>query len=286
MKRRELIEAVRSSAAKVYPPEEARSIAYMVAESVYGLDRKAVALEPDAVMENFDRIRLAEILSQLESHRPVQYILGRADFFGMEFAVREGVLIPRPETEELVQNILKYNPAPIGRRVLDIGTGSGAIAVALAMNMPYSAVDALDISAEALQVARRNAEANNAAVTFMEADILAPLEKTTLSGGQYDIIVSNPPYIPGSEKAAMRKNVTGYEPAGALFVPDDDPLLFYRAIGEKAAELLVPGGQLWFEVHENLAGDVCGLMWKLGFTAIESRRDMNEKERMVVCRKV
>lgn len=277
-----------AAALGIYPREEARSIAYMVAESLYDLTKTDIVANPDVPVEGFDRGRFDEILRQIAGWRPVQYVLGETDFFGLKFNVAEGVLIPRPETEELVQNILKHNSDPVPLNILDIGTGSGAIAIALAVNMLQACVDALDVSPDALCIARSNAELNSAKVSFIEADILCPAEelRKLLPRHKYDIIVSNPPYIPDSERAMMRENVTRYEPAGALFVPDGDPLLFYREIGVKAYGLLKPAGQLWFEVHENLAEDVCRLLRGQGYGAVECLRDMNGKDRMVVCRKI
>lgn len=287
MKRRELIDTIYAAAAVAYPPEEARQIAYIVSQSLCGIGRMEAALEPDAEVRGVDEACLKDTLAQVAASRPVQYILGEAEFMGMTFRVSEGVLIPRPETEELVLNILRENAARTALRVLDIGTGSGAIAVSLARGLRGSEVDAVDVSAAALCIARANAAANGAAVRFMEANILRPLSeiRDEFHPEGYDMIVSNPPYIPESERAAMRPNVTGYEPAGALFVPDGDPLLFYREIALKAAELLVQGGQLWFEVHERFAGEVCGLMTAMGFAGAEIRRDIYDKERIVLCRR-
>lgn len=287
MKRKELINEICRVAGELYPLEEANSIAYIIASSIYGLRRTDIVSEPEAGVENFDPEKLDGILADLKAWRPVQYIVGETEFFGHRIKVAEGVLIPRPETEELVQNILReLCNLILSKRVLDIGTGSGAIAIALAKNLPRGCVDAMDISSDAIRIARGNADLNGAAVTFVRADILEPLDelRTVLPNEVYEIIISNPPYIPRSEYDSMRKNVRDHEPVNALFVPDDDPLLFYREIGRKALELLTPDGVLWFEVHENLAGDVCGLMWKMGFVGVECRRDINGKERMVVCR--
>lgn len=276
-----------SAATDIYPYEEARSIAFMITEHFYGFGRVDVAMDPLMSVDGYDSARLDDIIRQIVSWRPVQYITGRAGFMNLELEVSEGVLIPRPETEELVNGIIDVWRGAGPVRILDIGTGSGAIAIALSLNMPAAAVDALDISQDAIAIARRNAAANSAKVNFIHADVLLPMEELQgfLTETTYDIIVSNPPYIPEVERSSMRDNVTRYEPAGALFVPDDDPLKFYREIGAKAASLLSPGGEVWFEVHENFAEDVARLMGKLGSEMVRTIKDINGKERIVRCRR-
>lgn len=248
-------------------------MATVLLEACFGVDRRRLLTEPQAEVipgEGFD-----EALRQLLNHRPLQYVVGRMEFAGVALAVDERVLIPRPETEELARAIaVEYR----GRRpaILDIGTGSGAIAIALARALPGSRVTALDISPGALEVARANARANGVDIDFMQADILHdPLP------GRYEVIVSNPPYVRTAERAAMRRNVLDYEPSGALFVPDDDPLLFYRAIAAAAAYALASGGTLWLEINEALGPQTAALLIDAGFDAVEIRRDIFDKDRMI-----
>lgn len=213
-------------------------------------------------------------VEQVAEGRPVQYVLGKTEFCGMELAVDERVLIPRPETEELVQWIVNEHVGAI--RILDIGTGSGAIAIALKKALPLAEVTAMDISQSALELALDNALKNRISIRFIESDILTlPLP------GTFDIIVSNPPYIPADERERMASHVVDYEPSMALFVPNDDPLLFYRAIVERATRET----WLYFEVHENYAQVTKELLEKQGFTNIELCNDLNGKPRMLRGRK-
>ncbi len=287
MKRREITDILIRAAGDLYPREEARAIAFVVTRHFYGFGRKEAAMDPDADVENYDAIKLKDILSQLGSWKPVQYITGETEFMGLRIGVSGATLIPRPETEELVSAIIKYPRKVRPEKILDIGTGSGAIAIALAKNIPGTQVYAVDVSGEALAVARKNAGANGVEANFIMADVLLPQEELLdlLPPGQFDIIVSNPPYIPEGEKLSMRANVTCHEPAGALFVPDGDPLLFYRTIGSLACKALSNEGELWFEVHEDFAQEVCALMEELGFRDIGLIMDINGKERIARCRK-
>ena len=220
-------------------------------------------------------------LARLSSGEPFQYVMGRTEFYGLPFKVTPSVLIPRPETEELVTNIVSENAGRTGLSVLDIGTGSGAIAVTLAKNLLGASVTALDVSEEALSVASENAETNYVSVSFLKFDILgeAPLP------GRYDLIVSNPPYVPERDKAVMHRNVLEHEPALALFVPDDRPLLFYEAIAEKAAVALNPGGRLYLETHENYHPELKQLLEAFGFVNVECRNDLFGRPRFVVATK-
>lgn len=214
-------------------------------------------------------------LQRLADGEPFQYVMGRTEFFGLPFKVTPSVLIPRPETEELVTNIVAENAGRTGLSVLDIGTGSGAIAVTLAKNLPGATVTALDVSDEALAVASENAEYNNVFVRFLKFDILgeAPLP------GRYDLIVSNPPYVPERDKAVMHRNVLEHEPSLALFVPDDRPLLFYESIAEKASVALNADGQLYLETHENYHPELKQLLEKYGFVNMKCLNDFFGKPR-------
>jgi release factor glutamine methyltransferase len=309
MTRRELTERIVAAAEPVYGAREAWAIARLVAEKRYGLSRADLALDPFLSVDLGDSFE--KMLADLAAARPVQYILGVADFDGLEFAVGEGVLIPRPETEELVRWIasdfsLAEGEIPLHAKegwqppqvadgvveILDIGTGSGAIAIALAKRLPEARVTAIDISPDALRYARENNTRLGAGVKIIEADILPQQAAPAPLGGGlwlapqagFDIIVSNPPYIPASERAMMAPNVTDHEPAAALFVPDDDSLVFYRAIAKFARRNLAPRGALYFEIHENAAREVTELLEAEGFGSIEVRDDINSKPRMVKCR--
>lgn len=277
MTRRELIENLRRTAEPVYGEPEAGAVARLVAEKRYGLGRADIALEP--LREVDEGADFGQILSDIAASRPVQYILGTADFYGLELAVGEGVLIPRPETEELVRWIVESEPQ--AETLLDIGTGSGAIAIALAKNLPESHVTAVDISQDALNFARRNNESCGGCVTIKEADIL----DTAVDLGKFDVVVSNPPYIPVAEREAMAGNVVRYEPGMALFVPDADPLVFYLAIARFARGQLNVGGALYFEIHESMPHRVADILAGEGFKQIEIREDLNGKPRMVRARK-
>ena len=222
---------------------------------------------------------IESVAHELRSGRPVQYVLGRAEFCDMEFEVAEGVLIPRPETEELVYRIAEM--AGRGARILDVGTGSGAIAIALAKLVKGAEVVAIDISSEALTIARRNGVRLGANVRFVEADALGDLSHL----GEFDIIVSNPPYIPQSDIVDMRKNVVDFEPHTALFVPDNDALRFYRATAENGLKMLCEGGSLWFEIYEKLGDEVCEMLRQRGYSQTELYEDANAKPRMVWSRR-
>ena len=229
--------------------------------------------------EECEVAELESIIEELRRGRPVQYVLGRAEFCDFVFEVAEGVLIPRPETEELVYRIAES--AKRGARILDIGTGSGAIAIALAKLVKEAKVVAIDISSEALAIAKKNAERLGAEVEFVEADALGDLSRL----GEFDIIVSNPPYIPQSDIVDMRKNVVDFEPHTALFVPDNDILKFYVATAENAQKMLRENGSLWFEIYEKAGAELCEMLREKGFAQTELIEDSNLKPRMVWSRR-
>lgn len=273
---RHIIHTVREAIASLYGLREAESIARMVVCGELKYDLSQLVAHYDDECEIAD---LSSKVAELQSGRPVQYVLGKAEFCEMEFEVEEGVLIPRPETEELVCRIAEM--AKPGARILDVGTGSGAIAISLAKMVERAEVVAVDISCEALAVAQRNAARLGAEVEFVEADALADLSHL----GEFDIIVSNPPYIPQSDIADMRKNVVEFEPHLALFVPDDNILRFYRATAENAQTMLRVDGSLWFEIYEKAGEEVCAMLRERGFKRTELIEDANLKPRMVWSRR-
>lgn len=227
-------------------------------------------------------LRLIGVVKGLKKERPIQYLLGSAHFYGLELEVNEAVLIPRPETEELADWIVKTVKDGNSLRFLDIGTGSGCIALALKSACPEAEVKGVDVSEAALALARRNASRLGLKVVLVQADIFDPAFE---AGGKADVIVSNPPYVKRSEKALMKRNVLEYEPHLALFVPDEDPLLFYNRIADVAWNLLKEGGWLFFEINEGLWREVEELLTDKGFHAIELKKDLNGKYRMIRCRR-
>jgi release factor glutamine methyltransferase len=264
----------------IYPAAEAQAVAALVAEHLLGLSplqRRMRATEPvpAAVL-----VQLPAVQARLLAHEPVQYVLGTAHFAGLELEVTPATLIPRPETEELVLLIARAHAGRRGLRLLDVGTGSGCLAIALARELADSQVLAVDISAEALAVARRNAARYAPAVQFEQVDILARLP-VGAAPASLDILVSNPPYVRESERALMRENVLAWEPATALFVPDDDPLLFYRRLGEVGRHLLRPGGALYFEINEAFSAETQALLRGQGYAAVQGVADMFDRPRMV-----
>ena len=267
----------------LYGEGEAKAIARMVYEVRYGLTFTDLCIGKDTQLSADDQAELDEIAQRLERHEPIQYVLGKAEFMGKWYDVEPGVLIPRPETEELVRWIvLKETPAT----VLDIGTGSGCIAITLAAMYPKATVTAWDISEKALEVARANAIRLKVNVSFQQVDILSesplPLEG---DGGGFSIIVSNPPYICNKEREAMEQNVLDYEPHTALFVPDDDPLLFYRAIAEYGNKALKSDGWLYFEINPLYAEPLRELLSTMSYHDLEIKNDQYGKQRFIRARR-
>ena len=251
-----------------YSPEEARELAFWVLEETTGLSRAAISARKDT--QNISNIEI--ILKRLQKKEPIQYIFGHTLWYGLDLLVSPDTLIPRPETAELVDLVLRTMPKDQPLSVLDIGTGTGAIALALKSRRPDWQVTGLDISSSALAVARQNTARNNLDVQFRQADILAPDCRLAA----YDIVVSNPPYICESEKESMESNVLDYEPASALFVPDTDSLLFYRRIAA-----LKKGRFLFFEINSRFGAEVAQLLRDFGYTDVNIYQDMYGKERMV-----
>jgi release factor glutamine methyltransferase len=260
-----------------YPEREIRSLSDIIIKTLFGAGRLQQLSKPDMVVPPEKVKRIGEITAGLKQGRPLQYILGETVFYNCNFRVNEHTLIPRQETEELVDLIIKENKGYPGR-IIDLGTGSGCIAVALAKNLPGTNVTAVDISTEALDTAKQNAADNAVTVCFLKADMLVPDKITCKPAG---IIVSNPPYVRESEKSVMHKNVLEHEPHSALFVPDNDPLMFYRAILKATGTLLESGGRLYFEINEAMGNEVASLAKRNGLKNVVIIKDLNEKDRFV-----
>lgn len=271
--RREIFRALTEAGAELYGEAEARQIAEMVLES-RGVSRNMLLVDPNEELQFLD---LDSVINDIRAWRPVQYIIGTAEFAGMDFEVSDAVLIPRPETEELVDWIA--SEVGDSASILDVGTGSGCIAIALSRAVSGSSVWALDISADALAVARRNGAKYAPDVRFVEGDALSDF--SALFAEKFDIVVSNPPYIPDSDSRLMRHNVTDYEPHTALFVPDNDPLLFYRSIARTALRMLKAEGKLYFEIYESLADEMQRMLHDEGYEEIVVREDFRGKPRMI-----
>ncbi|MBO6057365.1 MAG: peptide chain release factor N(5)-glutamine methyltransferase [Bacteroidales bacterium] len=272
---------------KLYGSDEANALIMILLKHYFNIDRMKIALEPDLRLSESELLTLHFAVKELLKNKPVQYIIGETEFCGIRFFVNENVLIPRPETEELVNMIVSCRDkaclVPTGYNVLDIGTGSGCIAISLAKLMPDSNVTAVDVSEKALEVAKKNAEANEVNVTFIKDDILNPQNRDLLNG-QFDIIVSNPPYVCESEKSDMRANVLDYEPSTALFVSDNDPLVFYRKILEFAQKALKPNGEVWFEINEKFGNEMKNLCHEMGFKNAEIIKDFRDRDRILKAR--
>jgi len=261
-----------------FPPEEIHSLQRIIFEKKLGLLPQNIYLNPNTPINPKDADIIIEIVSLLKLQKPIQYILGEADFFGLKFRVTPDVLIPRQETEELVDWIIK-STGNLPCTILDIGTGSGCIAISLAANLPNSKVSALDISLSALEVAKWNANTNKVSIAFNAVDFLD--SNSVIPNKPFDIIVSNPPYVREMEKEQMKANVLDHEPHIALFVSNDDPLIFYRTIAERSKELLKPAGSVFCEINEALGYEVTKLFIRNGFKEVEIRKDLNGKDRML-----
>lgn len=272
--RRETLLRIAEAIAELYGEVEARQIAEMVVLECGAISRNELLVEPDKelIINDIDRI-----ISELLKWRPVQYVIGHEEFDGLVFEVSEGVLIPRPETEELVAWVAAETES--GARILDVGTGSGCIAISLGRRVRDSRVWAMDISDVALDIARRNGLRNGSTVEFVKGDALADF--SSLVDEKLDVVVSNPPYIPRSDASQMRRNVTDYEPDTALFVENSDPLIFYRSIARTARRMLKPGGKLYYEIYELYAAQMCAMLEAEGYTDVVVREDFRGKQRMV-----
>lgn len=273
-------ETLRHLLTPLYGEGEAKAIARMVYEVRFGLTFTDLCIGKDTQLSADDQAELEEIALRLERHEPVQYVLGKAEFMGNWYDVEPGVLVPRPETQELVRWIVLKDTTA---NILDIGTGSGCIAITLAGMYPEAEVTAWDISEKALKVAQGNAKRFGVNVNFEQVDILANSQQLMVNS--YDVIVSNPPYICHKERETMNQNVLDYEPHEALFVPDDDPLLFYRAIAEYGTKALKPEGWLYFEINPLYAEPLCELLSTMSYHDIECKDDQYGKQRMIRAQK-
>ena len=262
----------------LYPIEELRSFFYLLSEEYLNLQPAEITLQLDTEVTTTQHALFDEALDRLLQEEPIQYVVGKTEFFGLPFKVTPAVLIPRPETEELVEWVIdEFRIQDSGFSILDIGTGSGCIAVSLAKHLPKATVCALDISKEALHVAEQNAKHNGVDVGFLERDIL----KTESLLQSFDIIVSNPPYVKENEQQNMQNNVLQHEPAKALFVPDADPLMFYKKIAQLAQKHLNKSGKLFFEINEAHGQETVVLLEALGYTNVVLKQDVFGKDRMV-----
>ena len=261
----------------IYPEMEIQSLSNIVIGWVIGEKKISMLSDPDKSVTAADTGRITGICNDLKNGKPVQYITGETLFYNCILKVNPAVLIPRPETEELVDLIISENRGFAGE-ITDIGTGSGCIAIALAVNFPHSTITGIDISVKALRTASENASLNNVNVNFIRADIL---NCDLANVGKQDIIVSNPPYVRDSEKSMMQRNVIGFEPHEALFVPDDDPLVYYRAILEAGKTLLDRGGKIYFEINEVMGSLICDLIESYHYVGIKIIKDINGKDRII-----
>lgn len=273
----EVLKEIRNELKHIYPPGEIQGISELIFENLLNYSKTDILLNSNTKISKLIYNQIIEIINQLLKNKPIQYILGEAWFYDIKLEVSPDVLIPRQETEELVKWVIEE----CGSRYLeliDLGTGSGCIAVALALNLPNAKVHAMDISARAVKLAEKNALVNNADVKFFVDNIFNPL---FVKSKKFDIIVSNPPYVTESEKPRIDKNVLHYEPLTALFVPDLNSLMYYKAIAALAREALTPGGRLYLEINESKSEEIEELLIRSNFSQIEIRKDINGKFRMV-----
>ncbi|BDD03042.1 peptide chain release factor N(5)-glutamine methyltransferase [Aureibacter tunicatorum] len=275
MKSKELQNLIIDSLQGVYDEYETAGIAWMIMEDVFQVTKNELVL--DSEVSTFQMPVLNLILRRLKNNEPIQYIIGKAHFYGRDFEVNPSVLIPRGETEELVHLILNDQKGKQGLDVLDIGSGSGCIPITLALEMESANVQSVDISKQALEVAIRNAESLKAEVKFSQLDILNEIPRVE----KLDIIVSNPPYVRQLEKLKMHKNVLDYEPELALFVEDNDPLIFYRRIAELGKSLLKKEGALYFEINEYLGEEMKHMVENLGYRKVKVIQDIHGKDRIL-----
>ena len=273
---RQLFDIIGASLSELYPATDVQAIRKLLFEKIVKTPVYKVHLNPHDIVSEDISLKITDVLNDLKKGNPVQYALGETDFMDLVFEVNSNVLIPRPETEELVHWIIcnNKNKSP---KILDIGTGSGCIAISLAKYLSNAKVSTLDVSEDALKVAKHNALINHVNVDFIYGDILELLE---IVGTPFDIIVSNPPYVRELEKQVMNSNVIDFEPHLALFVSDNDPLIFYRTIAQKSRNWLKANGQIYFEINEAFGNEIKDMLTGIGFRDVEIRRDINGKDRM------
>ncbi len=265
---------------KIYSLGEATSITDWVFEKMASLKRSDILKNPEKKISPAADELIQNTLQQLLLHKPIQYVLGEAWFYRMKIKVNEHVLIPRPETEEMVEQLITDRKSKLtDPAILDIGTGSGCIPIAIKKNLPASKLTAIDVSKDALTLAKKNATLHNAHINFMELDFLE--EKNWSALGMFDIIISNPPYIPINEKEKLDKNVTAFEPHLALFVPDRSPLIFYEKIAAFGRDHLLPNGNIYLETHEDYAKETAALFHN-NYQTVMIKKDMYGKERMII----
>jgi len=273
----ELARTMQRELSREYGEKEARAMVRLIFHHLKGWNVTDMVINDDREVSEYIVGKINMILDRILTGEPLQYVIGEARFYGMDLKVSPAVLIPRPETEELVDMIVRENSGS-DLRVLDIGTGSGAIAIALSRNLPFSHVTAIDISEEALDVARRNAGTLHARIDFLHQDVFCyePLQES------FDIVVSNPPYIAESEKMGMERNVLEHEPRMALFVSDDNPLIYYSRIAEIGHRTLVPGGRLYFEINPRFSDDLRKMLVSDGYADVNIVDDISRRPRFAV----
>ncbi|WP_062060522.1 peptide chain release factor N(5)-glutamine methyltransferase [Aquimarina longa] len=267
-----------NSLSEIYDSDEILSFFYILSEDILGLTRVAIAINLDKKLSDNELFVFGDAIKKLQNQEPIQYIIGNTNFYGLSFHVDKQVLIPRPETEELVNWIIKDQEGILDSiTILDIGTGSGCIAISLAKNLTKAIVYAIDVSEEAIKIAKKNAKKNQVSITFIHLDILEVKELPE----NFDIIVSNPPYVRELEKQEMKPNVLDNEPSLALFVQDNNPLIFYEKITGLAKRKLKQKGKLYFEINQYLALETKNMILDIGFNIVEVRKDLYGNERMI-----
>ncbi len=267
----------------IYSSQEAFHLGWLIFEHLHGWSKTDMMMNDQTKLSLSDHLFIEIAIERLKKHEPIQYIIGETEFFSMPFDVNPSVLVPRPETEELVEWVLHSTDPKKSIRILDIGTGTGCIAISIAKHLPEAKVSAWDISDEALHTATRNADKNKVNVLFQKTDIL---NVTPAINEYYDIIVSNPPYVRNSEKIMVKPNVLDYEPHLALFVSDEDPLLFYRKITQFASLALKEKGMLFFEINRDFGVEIKTLLKKHGFSEVELKQDLSGNNRMIKAIKI
>lgn len=270
---------VKSELKGIYPITEIDSFIYIIFENLLNYSRTQLIIDQERIIESKILEKINSIVSELKTCKPIQYIIGKTEFYNLLFFANAGVLIPRPETEELVQWVISENKNSF-YKILDIGSGSGCISVSLAKNMPGSVVYATDISKDALELTRKNSKLNHVELQILQFDIL---KNTNSLNEKFDIIISNPPYVTEAEKEKMHRNVLEFEPHLALFVPDTDPLLFYRHIADFALTHLNKNGKIYLEINEQFGKDISKLLEEKKFREICIKKDLNGKDRMIKC---